>query len=136
MLPVKYLSLQKSELKYEVRIRGATAASSVEELRKQIVKLAPDLPSEHILESPIDVRQDLKGCLEVLTKVQTNLDVPEPSIPTLIRTQNMLNHLHNRLARITVSDEHKNLFEDVQRGYLNFSKKLCNSSRKVSTRFL
>ncbi|XP_063373837.1 putative uncharacterized protein DDB_G0282133 [Cydia amplana] len=65
MLPVKYLSLQKSELEYEVQIRGATAGYSVEEMRRQIVKLAAEHPAEHILESPLDVQQDLRGCVEV-----------------------------------------------------------------------
>jgi hypothetical protein len=125
MLPVKYLSLQKTELEYEVRIRGATAATSVEELRKQIVKLATEYPSEHILESPLDVRQDLKGCLEVLTKVQMNLDVSDPNVPTVMRTQNMLNHLHNRLARITCSDDHKKEYREIVEGYKLFSQRLA-----------
>lgn len=124
MLPVKYLSLQKSELEYEVRIRGATAASSVEELRKQIVKLASEYPSEHILESPLDVRQDIKGCVEVLTKIQTNLDIVDPNVPTILRTQNMLNHLHNRLARITSSDDVKKEYNEITLFYKSASKKL------------
>lgn len=124
MLPIKFLSLQKSELEYEVRIRGATPAPSVEELRKQIIKLSPDLPSEYILESPLDVRQDLKGCLEVLTKIQLNLDASEPSVATLLRTQNMLNHLHNRVERITRSDDIKTEYDDIVSGYKIFSQKL------------
>lgn len=125
MLPVKYLSLQKAELEYEVRIRGATAATSVEELRKQIVKLASEYPSEHILESPLDVRQDLKGCLEVLTKIQINLDVSDPNVPTIMRTQNMLNHLNNRLARITCSDDIKTQYREIVEGYKLFSQRLA-----------
>lgn len=125
MLPVKYLSLQKSELEYEVRIRGATAASSVEELRKQIVKLSSDYPAEHILESPIDIRQDLKGCLEVLNKIQTNLDASDPSEPSLMRTQNMLNHLHNRLARLTPSKDTKNEYDEIFKGHKLLSKRLA-----------
>lgn len=126
MLPVKYLSLQKSELEYEVRIRGATAAPSVEELRKQIVKLSSEYPAEHILESPLDIGQDLKGCLEVLTKIQTNLDVSDPSEPSLMRTQNMLNHLHNRLARLTPGKDTKDDYDEIFKGYKLLSKRLAS----------
>lgn len=132
MLPVKYLSLQKSELEYEVQIRGATAGSSVEELRKQIVKLAAEHPAEHILESPLDVRQDLRGCVEVLTKIQLNLDISEPNVPTIMRTQNMLNHLHNRLARITCSDD-KTEYGDILGGYKAASQKLAALQAKKPT---
>lgn len=40
-LPVKFLSLQKAELEYEVGIRGTTPWSTVQELRKQIAKVGP-----------------------------------------------------------------------------------------------
>ncbi|XP_063540809.1 uncharacterized protein LOC134749720 [Cydia strobilella] len=123
MLSVKYLSLQKPELEYEVRIRGVTPASSVEELRKQIVKLSKDFPSEHILESPLEASQDLNGCLEVLTKIQSNLDSADPTIPVLMRTQNMLNHLYNRIARITRSDDVKKEYDEVVKEFDLLTKK-------------
>lgn len=123
MLSVKYLSLQKSELEYEVRIRGATPASSVEDLRKQIIKLSKEFPSEYILESPLEARQDLQGCLEVLTKIQANLDVPDPSTPILMRTHNMLNHLYNRITRITRGDDVKREYDDVLKEYNSLSTK-------------
>ncbi|XP_063391423.1 uncharacterized protein LOC134676976 [Cydia fagiglandana] len=132
MLPVKYLSLQKSELEYEVQLRGATAGSSVEELRRQIVKLAAEHPAEHILESPLDIRQDLRGCVEVLTKIQLNLDISEPSVPTIMRTQNMLNHLHNRLARITCGDDRKE-YKDILEGHKVASQKLAALQAKRPT---
>lgn len=139
MLPIKYLSLQKSELEYEVRIRGATAASSVEELRKQILKLAPGLPSEHILESPIAVREDLKGCFDVLTKIKMNLDATDPSspnVPSLMRTENMLNHLYNRITRIACSDDIKKEYDDVGKAYNLYSQKLATLQAKApSTSF-
>lgn len=134
MLPIKYLSLQKSELEYEVRIRGATPASSVEDLRKQIIKLSTQFPSECILESPLEADQDLNGCLEVITKVQINLDVSDPSASSLLRTQNMLNHLHNRLERITCSEGVKNQFNDVLQAYKMQSQKLTTlQSKRPST---
>lgn len=134
MFPIKYLSLQKSELEYEVRIRGATAASSVEELRKQILKLAPELPSEHILESSIDVREDLKGCFDVLTKIKLNLDATDPSspnVPSLMRTQNMLNHLNNRIVRIARSDDIKKEYDEVVKAFKQYSQKLATLQTKA-----
>lgn len=49
--PIKYLSLQKSELEYEVLLRGGKSGS-VQELRSQMVKLA--IPAEDILESHLE----------------------------------------------------------------------------------
>lgn len=134
MLNVKYLSLQKTELEYEVRIRGATPAASVEELRKQIVKLSAAYPSEHVLESPLDTAQDLKGCAEVLNKIQTNLDSTDLTSATLARTQNMLNHLFNRLERITSSGENKKQHDELNQKYKILTQR-CLSKITPSTSF-
>ncbi|KAL4713963.1 hypothetical protein ACJJTC_015617 [Scirpophaga incertulas] len=70
--PIKYLSLQKAELIYEVELRGGTG-DSVQELRKQIIKLAQTLPADDILESHLDPADDLKEVKESLLKSQNNL---------------------------------------------------------------
>lgn len=132
MLPIKFLSLQKSELEYEVRIRGATAASSVEELRKQIVKLAKEYPSDHILISPLEAKQDLEGCMEVLTKIQLSLEAIDPSESSFMRAQNMLNHLHNRIERITCSDEIRKEYDEIFSWYNLLSNKLKTLQAKKS----
>lgn len=67
---IKLLSLQKAELEYEVAVRGSTPADSVAELRKQIVKLAPILPAEDIMESHLDANIDLKAVKETLIKTK------------------------------------------------------------------
>ncbi|KAF9412800.1 hypothetical protein HW555_008803, partial [Spodoptera exigua] len=88
----------------------------------------------YILESPLDARQDLKGCLEVLTKIQLNLETSDPSVASLLRTQNMLNHLHNRVERITRSDDIKKEYDDIVSSYKNFSQKLSTLlAKKPST---
>lgn len=134
MLPIKYLSLQKSELEYEVRIRGATAASTVDELRKQIVKLSREFPSECILESPLECTQDIIGCMEVLSKINIGLDASNISIPTIMRTENMLNHLHNRMARISCSDQHSaKTLEDVMSEYMLLNQKLEGLKKPTGT---
>lgn len=55
---IKYLSLQKPKLLYEVSIRGCTPADNVQELRKQVEKLSQTIPSEDILEAGLDFDDD------------------------------------------------------------------------------
>lgn len=67
---IKYLSLQKAELEYEVGVRGGTVGENVQELRKQIVKLAPILPPEDILESHLEPSVDLAQVKDTLSKTK------------------------------------------------------------------
>ncbi|CAG5036780.1 unnamed protein product [Parnassius apollo] len=96
---VKFLSLQKSELEYEVAIRGATPADTVRELREQIAKLGPLFPSEDILESVLSVGDDLKGVSDALIKLRAYIEAPSDG-NALLRARNLINHLHHRLNRI------------------------------------
>ncbi|VVD04643.1 unnamed protein product [Leptidea sinapis] len=98
--PVKFLLLQKSELEYEVLIRGTSPAFTVQELRKQICKLGPLFPSEDILESSLPISDDLKGASDVLPKIKSLLESPFDR-NLLLRIENLLNHLYHRLNRIT-----------------------------------
>lgn len=97
--PIKFLSLQKSELEYEVAIRGSTPCTTVQDLRKQIAKLGPLFPSEDILDSPFDAAEDLTGVSDALTKIETSLESASDK-NTLLRTQNLLYHLYHRINRI------------------------------------
>lgn len=98
--PVKFMSLQKAELEYEVAIRGETPAATVQELRKQIAKCGPLFPSEDILTSPFEPTEDLNGVVDVLEKVNVCLESTSLDKNTLLRTQNLLNHLYHRFNRI------------------------------------
>lgn len=101
---VKFMSLQKTELEYEVTIRGETPASTVQELRKQIAKCGPLYPSEDILASPFDPSEDLKGVLDVLKKANySNLDSTLDK-NSLLRNLNLINHLYHRLNCIAYDD--------------------------------
>ncbi|XP_073951830.1 uncharacterized protein [Choristoneura fumiferana] len=108
--PVKFLSLQKSELEYEVQIRGSTPAATVQDLRKQIAKLGPLFPSEDILESSLDVNDDLRGITDVLAKVKSFLDSPLDR-NALLRVQNYLHHLYHRLNRLIIDAKTHNAHE-------------------------
>lgn len=108
--PVKFLSLQKSELEYEVIIRGTSPASTVQELRKQITKLGPLFPSEDILESPIPIADDLKGISDVLTKLKGFLEIT-PDRNSLLRAENLLHHLYHRLNRITSDSKTQPIYD-------------------------
>lgn len=108
--PVKFLSLQKTELEYEVHIRGASPAATVQELRKQIAKLGPLFPSEDILESPLSPEDDLRGISDVLTKTKALLESPLDR-NALLRAQNYLHHLYHRFNRIDCDDTTQQAFE-------------------------
>lgn len=103
--PVKFLSLQKTELEYEVQIRGTVPALTVQELRKQITKLGPLFPSEDILSSPFEVNVDLSGVVDVLEKINSSLESSPKDRNSLLRSQNLLNHLYHRLNRIACGDD-------------------------------
>lgn len=112
---IKFLSLQKSELEYEVGLRGDTPADNVIDLRKQITKLWRGFSSEDILESHLDSLHDLKGARECLIKSQNYISNLTAKFDKNMysRTENLLNHVYHRLNRInpTGADEIKNLAE-------------------------
>lgn len=99
--PIKFLSLQKTELEYEVELRGGSG-DSVSELRKQIIKLG-NLEPEDILESHLEPNEDLKGVKESLLKAQNNIISLKAKFDKnlFLRTETLLNHLYHRINRIT-----------------------------------
>ncbi|XP_063826814.1 uncharacterized protein LOC135076259 [Ostrinia nubilalis] len=99
--PIKFLSLQKAELQYEVELRGSSG-ESVQELRKEIVKLSQLLPPEDILESHLAASDDLKEVKESLIKSQNNLANLKTKFDKNLfnRTETLLNHLYHRINRI------------------------------------
>lgn len=110
--PVKFMSLQKTELEYEVAIRGETPASTVQELRKQIAKCGPMFPSEDVLTSPIDPPIDLNGVVDALQKVHITVSSTPLDKNSLLRTENLMNHIYHRLNRISVDDNIKNDYDE------------------------
>lgn len=100
--PIKFLLLQKSELIYEVIIRGESPADNVSELRRQVTKLTQKYPSEEILESCLDFADDHTGIIEVLAKIKCNIETlkTDPQKSLIDRTANLFNHLHHRLQRV------------------------------------
>ncbi|XP_047037368.1 uncharacterized protein LOC124642771 [Helicoverpa zea] len=102
---IKFLSLQKAELEYEVAVRGGVAADSVNELRRQIVKLSLALPSEDILESHLEPFDDLKAVRESLIKSHNNIISLKTKLDKNLftRTETLLHHIYHRLNRIDYS---------------------------------
>lgn len=102
-----FLSLQKAELSYEVALRGGTSDDSVQDLRKQIVKLAKELPSESILESHLEPDEDLKQLIESLTKSQNNLSSLKKQFDKnlYLRTEVLIHHMQQRLNRINATEK-------------------------------
>jgi hypothetical protein len=121
---VKFMSLQKAELEYEVAIRGETPASTVQELRKQIAKCGPLFPSEDILTSPFEPADDLNGVVDVLVKVNSAVESTSLDKNTLLRTQNTLNHLYHRLNRIACDDKYKENYDQCVEFYKRTSIKV------------
>lgn len=103
---IKFLSLQKPELTYEVAIRGDTPANNVTELRKQISKLGPSFPSEDVLASCFDPSDDIKGVSESIGRLDSAVDqlLVTPTDKGLIgRSMNLSKHISFRLCRIDCS---------------------------------
>lgn len=109
---IKFLSLQKAELEYEVELRGGVQGS-VQELRKQIVKLGQQLLPEDILESHLEPAEDLKCLRESLIKSFTYLQSLRQKFDKnqFSRTETLLNHIYHRINRISnlteVADDHR-----------------------------
>lgn len=99
---IQFLSLQKTELEYEVAIRGETPADTIVGLRKQIMQQIKCLPSEDILESHLEPKEDLKGAHSSLIKTQNKLQQLKTTFDRslYLRTENLLNHVYHRLSRI------------------------------------
>lgn len=104
---IKFLSLQKTELAYEVEVRGETAADTVQELRKQIVKLVQLFPSEDILLSPYEPSVDTSAVNDSLSKVGNYIKLlhDRPDKNLLDRTVNLMNHIYHRLNRVDCSNQ-------------------------------
>lgn len=100
---IKYLSLQKAELEYEVLLRGGSSGS-VQELRSQIAKFST--PAEDILESHLDPSVDLVAVKESLQKSQTMIVSLKSRFDKnlFLRTENLLHHIYHRANRISNVD--------------------------------
>ncbi|XP_069365329.1 uncharacterized protein [Maniola hyperantus] len=100
--PIKYFLLNKNELSYEVLIRGAEPASTVIELKKQIAKLTPSLPSTDILESGLDPAEDLSGAANSLKELATRVKLLEEKYDYSLheRSRALCYHIYHRLKRI------------------------------------
>ncbi|KAJ0169209.1 hypothetical protein K1T71_015285 [Dendrolimus kikuchii] len=99
---IKYLSLQKTELEYEVEIRGEVPADNVKDLRKQIIKQIISMPAEDILESHLEPSDDIKGAQESLSKLKNNIQVIKSKFDKSLhaRSENLAHHIYHRLVRI------------------------------------
>lgn len=121
MREIKFLSLTKAELAYEVAIRGETPASTVDQLRKQIVKLGPLFPSEDILVSQLEPTTDLVAVEDTLTKVDGYLKELDNGYDegVYLRARNLFTHLSYRLRRIDCGEfpELRAKLKDVRRRY-------------------
>lgn len=109
--PIKFLSLQKPELQYEVELRGGSG-DSVAELRKQIVKLS-HFETEDIIESHLEATEDLQCVKESLVKAQNNILLLKTKLDKnlFLRTETLLNHLYHRINRITSVPEVADIYK-------------------------
>ncbi|XP_026737713.1 uncharacterized protein LOC113500956 [Trichoplusia ni] len=123
--PIKFLLLQKSELLYEVTIRGEVPVDNVTELRRQITRLTQKYPPEDIYESCLDFVEDCNGFAETLEKVKNNITLLKSDTQKSLvdRTQSLLHHLHYRLQRIVppLTPEHNKLLNNLKSTYNTLS---------------
>lgn len=131
--PIKYLSLNKAELEYEVELRGGTPGT-VLDLRKQIVPLAEKLPADDISVSHLSAEVDLLGAKESLLKALANITSlnSEYDRGLYYRTEAILHHVSHRLDRICPEEAQSDVLQ-VCRSNLAISldslKKLSHQTR-------
>lgn len=128
---IKYLSLQKTELEYEVEIRGEAPADNVQDLRKQIVKQVKFMPAEDILESHLDAKDDIEGAKESLFKLQSNIQMlmTKHDKSLYLRSLNLAHHIYHRLVRIhPLSSDEVNNYKDCKLRLKTFEMDLSSMS--------
>lgn len=76
------------------------------------------------MESCFSVSDDLKGVIDALGKVQSNLD-SRPDKNALLRTQNLISHLYHRLNRIVCDESTKPKYDECVRKF-EILKDKCN----------
>lgn len=107
-------------------MRGGTGGS-VQELRKQIVKLAQQLPSEDILESHLDPNDDLLGVQDCLVKSKSCMAALKLKFDKNLfsRTETLLHHIYHRINRISnlseVATGHKSCMYNFESQYKELS---------------
>lgn len=132
--PIKYLSLQKPELEYEVSVRGYTPGESVQDLRKQIVKIANELPPEDILESYLEPAEDLKCVKESLNKALNNVVALRSRFEKnlFLRTETLLNHIYHRINRISHTPDTAELFKINYSNFKSLFKEIGTMKSHIS----
>lgn len=114
--PIKYLLLQRSELEYEVALRGGDIEDvTVVELRKQINKLSEKIPADEILESHLDPNDDLKEAMVSLNRAKAILDKLKikPDKNLYNKAESLLHHLYYRLLRIEKSEADADAYSEL-----------------------
>lgn len=113
--PIKYLSLNKTELEYEVSIRGEQPSATVVDLRKQITRLSQLVPAEDILTSQFDPNSEILACYSLMERLKTNISVDNIDKVSLSRIENNLHHLYHRLNRIETTEELEQNYEECRK---------------------
>lgn len=102
--PITFNLLNKDELEYEVKIRGAKPADTVVALKAQIRSLNKDMPSDEILSCDLDINTELKIIqkkLDELDKLISSSAGKPSSLKMLNRIQNLAHHLFHRMGRLS-----------------------------------
>lgn len=133
---IKYLLLQKSELVYEVAIRGETPSDNVAGLRRQVNNLTQRYPADEIVESVFEFSEHIKGIHETLDKIKTNLVSLQGQYdePLFNRTKSTLNHIYYRLDRIEApkKSEDQHILTTIRQSFdsaYELLKRLANSKQ-------
>lgn len=105
MSEIKFLSLLKPELEYEVEVRGETPGLTVALLRKQISKLGPKFPSCDILLSHLETGDDLDGLEASLARLEESVNQLSANYEKnkLERSRNLALQIYFRITRIDAS---------------------------------
>lgn len=102
--PIAYHLLRKEELVYEVEIRDAKPASTVDALRAQLRELTRAIPADEIVETTRDDGAEISTIKARLEEISVSLSESTLSFKTFNKIRAIAHHVFHRLSRVSDSD--------------------------------
>lgn len=102
---IRFHTLNKDELIYEVAIRDGVPENTVERLRAQIRTLAKQIPTDEVNLFEGDVTSELQTVRTKLSELQELVNKKPLLLKRLYRIQALGNHLFHRLSRVEPTEK-------------------------------
>lgn len=133
--PISFNLLHKDELTYEVEIRDAVPATTVEKLRVQIRELSKLVCSDDIVETTRDPKTELQTIKGKLPEVAEVLHKQPSNFKKFNRIRALSSHLFHRLSRVTSPPELISDYEALDRELNGHLSKIDNINASFQASF-